>query len=110
LLFAESAIIRVNPRLELSLGFSGNRSVGAAKQFCEPSICSQAFQMWVNANEGEAHCVLTLSLCQPAERVIALSKQTIDDRYLVRCHPLFRALSQNLFQNRSGLVLLAGRC
>src|SRR5258705_3472487 len=63
--------------------------------------------MRVDANERKSNSMLALCLSQPAERVVAIAEQTVDDRYLISSDPPLRTIYQKLFQNSAGLIMLS---
>src|SRR5258705_2278634 len=63
--------------------------------------------MRVDANEGKSNSMLALCLSQPAERVVAIAEQTVDDRYLIGSNPPLRTIYQKFFQNSACLIMLS---
>src|SRR5258705_3989902 len=63
--------------------------------------------MRVDANEGKSNSMLALCLSQPAERVVAITEQTVDDCYLIGSDPPLRTIYQKFFQNSTCLIMLS---
>src|SRR5258705_6786730 len=46
-------------------------------------------------------------MSQPAERVVAIAEQAVDDCYLIGSDPPLRTIYQKFFQNSAGLIMLS---
>src|SRR4051812_41617631 len=80
----------------------------AADEFGKSRIGSKRFEMWIDANKGEAYCMFAFSLRQPFESVIVVAQPTVDDRDLVGRNILFITIRNYLLNQRTRFILFSG--
>src|SRR5687768_13109924 len=75
-------------------------TASSLEEFVKAGVIPKGAYSWVDADIGQADSILFVCLEKPAERLVGLAKQRIDNSNLISRDPVLLALGDEVFENR----------